>query len=137
RTGDTRAVILSELKASASLVLLLDNLETPWNAQGAQAELELFLRDVDQIPHVTLFVTMRSSAAPCGDLQWHQVSLLAVDGKASQEIYEGWHPEGRDDPEVQRLLDLIGHIPLAVILMAKVAKLTHLSAAELAEEYNR
>lgn len=137
KTGDIRALILSELEASPPIIILLDNLETPWNALGAQSEVERFIRDLHQIPHVTLFATMRASAPPCGDIPWHNANLRAVDAAASREIYSTWHSEDCEDPGLPHLLDLVGHMPLAVMLMAKVAKVTHMSAEELVEEYNK
>ncbi|KAG6823203.1 hypothetical protein H0H93_004081, partial [Arthromyces matolae] len=38
RTGNVRADILTELKLSQPIILLLDNFETPWNVQGAQSD---------------------------------------------------------------------------------------------------
>ncbi|KAG6877861.1 hypothetical protein C0993_003067 [Termitomyces sp. T159_Od127] len=137
KTGDIRALILSELQASPPIILLLDNLETPWNVLGAQSEIERFIRDIHEIRHVTLFATMRASTPPCGDIPWHNVNLQAIDAAASREIYTTWHPEGCEDPGLPHLLNLVGHMPLAVMLLAKVAKVTHLSAEELAEEYNK
>ncbi|KAG6871666.1 hypothetical protein C0995_001649 [Termitomyces sp. Mi166 len=137
RTGDIRGNILSELRASPPIIVLLDNFETPWNVPGEQSEVEHLLRDMNQIPHVTLFVTMRSSSPPCGDIHWRHVNLQAVDNTAAREIYTSWHSEGDADPDLSRLLELIGNMPLAVTLMAKIAKMTHLSAAGLVEEYNR
>ncbi|KAG6828753.1 hypothetical protein H0H87_000960 [Tephrocybe sp. NHM501043] len=80
---------------------------------------------------------MRESAPPCGDLPWKQVNLQAVDATAAHKIYASWHPEGRDDPNVPPLLAKIGHMPLAVMLLAKKAKSTRISAESLVEEYNQ
>ncbi|KAG6829799.1 hypothetical protein H0H87_010140 [Tephrocybe sp. NHM501043] len=136
KSGNVLGDILAVLKASPPIVVLLDNFETPWNADEGQSEVEQVLRDIDQIPDVTLFVTMRSSFQPCGDISWHRVDLRAVDAVAARQIFCSWHPEGREDPDVPRLLESIGHMPLAVTLMAKFAGLTGLSADKLLEEYN-
>ncbi|KAG6915471.1 hypothetical protein DXG01_011338 [Tephrocybe rancida] len=136
KSGNTLGDILSVLKASPPIVILLDNFETPWiNAESGQAEVERVLRDIHQFPHVTLFVTMRSSVPPCGDLPWCRVDLRAVDTEAAHKIYTSWRPEGRQDPDLPHLLELIGNMPLAVTLMAKLAELTGLSAQELVGEY--
>ncbi|KAG6846177.1 hypothetical protein H0H93_015586, partial [Arthromyces matolae] len=135
RTGDVRADILTELEMSQPIILLLDNFETPWNVQGAQSDVEHILRDIGQIPHVTIFFTMKSSTAPCGDLPWHCINLQAVDEMASRRIYSSWCPEGLGDPNLSRLLNAIGHMPLAVVLMAKIAHLTGLDAEELVNRF--
>ncbi|KAG6897677.1 hypothetical protein C0992_012426 [Termitomyces sp. T32_za158] len=122
KTGDIRALILSELEISPPIIILLDNLETPWNAVGAQSEIERFIRDIHQIPHVTLFNTMRASTPPCGDIPWHNVNLKAVDAAASRKIYTTWYSEGCEDSGLPQLLDLVGLTPLAVMLMAKLHK---------------
>ncbi|KAG6809245.1 hypothetical protein H0H92_001040 [Tricholoma furcatifolium] len=37
RDGDLRSNILAELKSSSPIIMVLDNFETPWNAEGAQS----------------------------------------------------------------------------------------------------
>ncbi|KAG6889895.1 hypothetical protein C0995_013871 [Termitomyces sp. Mi166 len=136
RKGDIRGNILSELRASPPIVILLDNFETPWNVLGEQSEVERVLRDMNQFAHVTLFVTMRSSSPPCGDIPWHHVDLEAVEIAAAREIYTSWYPQGGKDEDLSPLLELIGRMPLAVTLMAKIAKEMHLSATQLVRDYN-
>ncbi|KAG6900117.1 hypothetical protein C0993_002652 [Termitomyces sp. T159_Od127] len=135
--GDIRSSIISVLQESPPIVILLDNFETPWDADRAQIEIAQLLRDIHAIPHVTLFITMRSSVPPCNDLPWYQVDLHGVDAVAAQEIYTAVYPKSFKDPDLPLLLELIGHMPLAITLMAKVAKVAPLSAAELIKEYDR
>ncbi|KAG6810590.1 hypothetical protein H0H92_011202 [Tricholoma furcatifolium] len=138
RDGDLRSNILAELNSSSPIIMVLDNFETPWNAEGAQSEVEHILQDICQIPHVTVFLTMRSSTVPCGDLPWHQVNLGAVDVAASHKIYASWYPEARDkEADLNCLLNAIGHMPLAIKLMAKFAQLGCLSAEAALEEYKK
>lgn len=136
-TGNTRNDILAELNASEPLILLLDNFETPWNVDGGRSDVERILRDLDQIPHLTLFITMRSSSPPCDGIQWHSIDLRAVDADSARQIYSEIYPKGSSDPDLPKLLDIVGYMPLAVTLMAKVAKITRLSAQELVGEYNQ
>ncbi|KAG6843696.1 hypothetical protein H0H87_001548 [Tephrocybe sp. NHM501043] len=135
-SGNPLGDILCTLKVSPPIVLLLDNFETPWNSDGGQSDVEEVLRSIHRIPHVTLFVTMRSSSLPCGDIPWHRIDIRSVAASASYDIYTSWHPEGRGDPGIAGLLELIGHMPLAVTLMAKFAASTGLSVAEVIVEYN-
>ncbi|KAG6913855.1 hypothetical protein DXG01_003835 [Tephrocybe rancida] len=121
--GTPLSDILSILRTLPPIVLVLNNFETPWSAAGGQSEVEQVIRNINRIPHVTLFVTIRSLSPPCEDLPWHRVDLRAVDATAARDIYISWHPKGSEDPGLPSLLELIGHMPLAVTLMAKFAAL--------------
>ncbi|KAG6905567.1 hypothetical protein DXG01_001954 [Tephrocybe rancida] len=135
KSGNPLSDILLVLRTSPPIVLVLDNFETPWSAAEGQSQVEQVIRDINQIPHVTLFVTIRSSSPPCEDLPWHRADLHAVDATAARNIYISWHPKGNEDPGLPSLLELIGHMPLAVMLMAKFAASNGLSAKDIAEEY--
>ncbi|KAF8063534.1 hypothetical protein FPV67DRAFT_251307 [Lyophyllum atratum] len=136
-TGNALNDILSELKSSDPLVLLLDNFETPWNIDRGRSEVEQILRDIHQIPHVTIFVTMRASTPPCDDIHWHSVGLGGVDSDAARNIYSDVYSASSADPDVPALLEIVGHMPLAITLMANIGKLLGLSAKKLLEEYDR
>lgn len=136
-TGNTYNDVVSELEASEPLVLLLDNFETPWNIDGGRSETERILRDIHQIPHISIFVTMRSSAPPCPGINWHSVDLRAVDLDAARQIYSDIYPAGSSDPDLQALLEAVGSMPLAITLMAKIAKVTGLSAEKLVQKYQK
>ncbi|KAG6906201.1 hypothetical protein DXG01_015240 [Tephrocybe rancida] len=135
KSGNPLSDILSVLRTSPPIVLVLDNFETPWSAAEGQSEVEQVIRDINRIPHVTLFVTIRSLSPPCEDLPWHCVDLRAVDATAARDIYISWHPKGNEGLGIPDLLELIGHMPLTVMLMAKFAASTGLSAEDVAEKY--
>ncbi|KAG6808377.1 hypothetical protein H0H92_004332, partial [Tricholoma furcatifolium] len=135
--GDPLAAILSELNTSRQpTIILLDNFETPWDSDD-QSDVENVLREIHSIYTVTMLVTMRSSMPPCDDLPWHSVNLRAVDADAARSIYTSRHARGATDPDLPHLMEVIGNMPLAIILTAKVAKMTGLSAVKLIEEYKR
>ncbi|KAG6882751.1 hypothetical protein C0993_009288, partial [Termitomyces sp. T159_Od127] len=134
--GDDRGAIIRALQTSPPIVILLDNFETPWDSDGARSDIEQVLRDIHAITHVTLFITTRSSPPPCDDIPWYSKDIHGVDDNSAQEIYIAHHPEGKNDPNLPRLLELVGYMPLAVTMLAKVAEMIHLSAAELVQEYN-
>ncbi|KAJ7591563.1 hypothetical protein C8J56DRAFT_1047771 [Mycena floridula] len=67
--------ILDELRSSKPIFLLFDDFETPWNASGARGEVAQFLRDLDAIPHVALFITMRETITPCDDINWTEMQI--------------------------------------------------------------
>jgi len=137
-TGNTLHDIISELKSfSNPLILLLDNFETPWNVDGGQSDTEQILYDITQIAHVVVFITMRSSIPPCNGIRWHQFDLKAVDQDAAHRIYSDIYTEGGDDPKLPELLEVVGHMPLAVTLMATIGKTNELGVDELMKEYQR
>ncbi|KAG6905760.1 hypothetical protein DXG01_000860, partial [Tephrocybe rancida] len=128
--------ILSHLEGlSVPIVLLLDNFETPWNTDESEAE--RVLCRLRKLSHVTLFITMRSSTPPCANLPWVSINLQAVDAAAAREIYVKYQQNSHDDPALPRLLALIGHMPLAIKLLARLSTVTGLSAEQLIEEYNK
>ncbi|KAF8879335.1 hypothetical protein CPB84DRAFT_1687980 [Gymnopilus junonius] len=136
-SGNTLRDIISEIKASTEpLVILLDNFETPWNVIESRSETEQTLYEIDKISHVTLFITMRSSIPPCDGKHWQTFEIEAVDGDAARQIYLDISPAGNDDPMVT-LLQTLGHMPLAITLMARRARMTGLGAGKLIEEYDR
>ena len=138
KSGDTLKDIVSELNSSSEpLMLLLDNFETPWNAVESRSETERILYAIDQIAHVTLLVTMRGSIAPCNGDGWQSFQIEEVDEEAALQIYLDICPAGKDDPKLSVLLQTLGYMPLAITLMASLAKLFDWSAGKLIEKYER
>ncbi|KAJ7595839.1 hypothetical protein C8J56DRAFT_1160178 [Mycena floridula] len=127
--------ILDELRSSGPLILLLDNLETPLLADNAREQVEQILRDIEQIPHVALFVTMRGSSAPCEGFPWIEKRIEPLDPQASYHLFTKIYPKACDDSEVAELLEHLGHMPLAVALMAKLGKATQWKARELLNSF--
>ncbi|KAJ7595841.1 hypothetical protein C8J56DRAFT_1022350 [Mycena floridula] len=134
-THNTLNDILDELHSSGPLILLLDNFETPLYADGARAEVEQILRDIEQIPHVALFVTMRGSSAPCEGFPWTEKRIEPLDPEASLCLFTEICPKAHDDSEVAELLESLGHMPLAVTLMAKLGKETEWKSRELLDSF--
>ncbi|KAF9056740.1 hypothetical protein BDP27DRAFT_1433616 [Rhodocollybia butyracea] len=135
-TGDQLRDIIHNLKSSKSpIILLLDSFETPWNLHS-RAEVQEVLVQLANLEHVALFVTMRSSEPP-GIIPWETVHLKAVGEEASIRIYAEIDPLGSQSSELTLLLDRLGHIPLAITLMAKFGKNTGSSPAKLLEQYEQ
>ncbi|KAJ7596154.1 hypothetical protein C8J56DRAFT_1022528 [Mycena floridula] len=128
--------ILNELQSSDKpMILLFDNFETPWNAPGARAEVSQFLRDIDAIPHVAIFVTMRAQIPPCEEIDWKEMRIAPLDPEASFQLYTGIDTKAQDDKKLSELLEILGHMPLAVKLMARQGKSTGCTVEELIESY--
>ncbi|KAF8890303.1 hypothetical protein CPB84DRAFT_1785040 [Gymnopilus junonius] len=137
-SGNTLQDILFEIRSSSEpLILLLDNFETPWNITDSRSETEGILLELDKMPHITLFITMRSSIPPCDGKQWRSFEIEAVDRDAARQIYVDICPTAHNDNKIPTLLQALGHMPLAITLMARQAKITGLGAGQLLEEYER
>ncbi|KAJ7595490.1 hypothetical protein C8J56DRAFT_1115404 [Mycena floridula] len=129
--------ILDELRSSGPLIILLDNFETPLYADGAREDVEQILRDIEQIPHVALLVTMRGSSPPCEGFPWIERRIKPLDPEPSHRLFTEIYPRGHDDLELGQLLEVLGYMPLAVTLMAKLGKTTKWKAGELLQSFQQ
>ncbi|KAJ7595272.1 hypothetical protein C8J56DRAFT_1115009 [Mycena floridula] len=135
-THNTLEAILHELQqTSKPIILLLDNFETPWNSPGARGAVARILQDIAQFPHVALFVTMRATVAPCEEIEWGEMRIQALEPAASHQLFVSICPELQEDSELSELLEMLGHMALAVKLMAWHGKNTGQKAAELISGY--
>ncbi|KAJ7578919.1 hypothetical protein C8J56DRAFT_1059763 [Mycena floridula] len=135
-THNTLEDILNELrKTSKPIILLLDNFETPWNAPEARGTMARILQDIAQFTHVALFVTMRAAVAPCEEIEWEEMRIQTLDPAASHQLFVSIHPESREDSKLSELLEMLGHMALAVKLMARYGKNTGQKAAQLISGY--
>ncbi|KAJ7578968.1 hypothetical protein C8J56DRAFT_1170180 [Mycena floridula] len=135
-THNTLEDILNELqKTSKPIILLLDNFETPWNAPEARGTMARILQDIAQFPHVALFVTMRATVAPCEEIEWEEMRIQTLDPVASHQLFISIHPESQEDSKLPVLLEMLGHMALAVKLMARYGKNTGQKAAQLISGY--
>ncbi|KAJ7578816.1 hypothetical protein C8J56DRAFT_1170107 [Mycena floridula] len=135
-THNTLEDILNELgKTSKPIILLLDNFETPWNAPEARGTMARILQDIAQFPHVALFVTMRATVAPCEEIEWEEMRIQTLDPAASHQLFISIHPKSQDDSKLSELLEMLGHMALAVKLMARYGKNTGQKAAQLISGY--
>ncbi|KAJ7596173.1 hypothetical protein C8J56DRAFT_819657, partial [Mycena floridula] len=139
--SDTKNIlnaILNELQCSAKpMILLFDNFETPWNVPGARAEVAQFLQDIDAIPHVAILVTMRAKSAPCEEIKWTEMRIQPLDQHASYQLYTGIDTKAQDEENLSELLKMLGHMPLAVKLMARQGKSTGCTVEELMGSYQK
>jgi hypothetical protein len=121
-TGDPLNDILSSLNATEGpQVILLDNFETPWHpVEGNQETVKDILRALDSLPHVAILVTMRSEFPPLDE--WISEPLSHVELQDSRRIYTAIDARAGGDPELDNLLQALGHLPYAVTLMATLGK---------------
>jgi hypothetical protein len=129
--------IISELDASKEpRLILLDNFETPWNAPGrTQKQVSDILRKLAMLSHVAILVTMRGTYPPCDTIEWQSHTIQPTDEAACRRIFHDINPSSKNDPNVDRLLAALGHMPFAVTLMANLGKRGKSTANELLETW--
>lgn len=111
---------LAALRGGPGL-LVLDNLESPWEAD--QSAVEELLTALTALPQVVLVVTMRGAVRPYG-LRWRDVEpVSALPATAARELFLS--VAGRkfeDDERLDGLLGVLGGVPLALGLLGHVAQ---------------
>ncbi|KDR71112.1 hypothetical protein GALMADRAFT_75409, partial [Galerina marginata CBS 339.88] len=126
--------IITELSASTHpRLLILDNFETPWNATGgSQKQVEDILRTLAKLDHIAMLVTMRGNNPPCYNaIKWQSKNIEPTDEESCLRIFHDINPSSKDDPDLVRLLGVLGHMPFAVSLMARLAEDAHSTAKDL------
>jgi len=120
-------------------LILLDNFETPWNAPGAgtQKQIEDTLRRLAELSHIAIFITMRGTNPPCdGAIEWQSKNIEPAGREACLRIYHDYNPSLKDsDADIGRLVDVLGYMPFAVTLMAKLAREGKSTAKELLDAW--
>lgn len=128
---DLRGRMLKEL-AHGPVALVLDNLETPWDADTAGTE-EL-LAELSALPSVALLASIRGAAQP-GRVAWNrEVHVRPVDEVEAANVFCTIAGEElRDAPQLRPLLARLAGVPLAIVLLAHAARGNDLG--NLAEEW--
>ncbi|KAJ7486881.1 P-loop containing nucleoside triphosphate hydrolase protein, partial [Mycena latifolia] len=117
--------ILRHFTGSGPCLLVLDNLETPWEALESRGGVEELLSLLADVPGLALLITMRGAERP-GKVKWTRPLLPPLEPlapSASRQIFAevADEPDIEEDSALKQLLDLSGSLPLAVSLMASVA----------------
>ncbi|KAJ7264323.1 P-loop containing nucleoside triphosphate hydrolase protein, partial [Mycena rebaudengoi] len=104
-------------------LLILDNLETPWESLSSRSEVEDFLSLLTEVPHLGLMVTLRGAERP-SKVKWTKpflAPLKPLSNVAARQTFIEVADDGHDDDSIKELLELTGNLPLAVGLIANVA----------------
>ena len=132
-TKNTLEDILSELNSpKAPRLIFLDNFETPWNMlDGTRKE----------VSNSLVNSTMLRFWWRCAERNLHarikSKNLHPVDKEASLSIFHELYPKSKDDPDVDRLLGVLGFMPFAVTLMAKLGRKSRSSAKDLLKDWSQ
>ncbi|KAJ7030855.1 hypothetical protein C8F04DRAFT_1365443 [Mycena alexandri] len=117
---DLTQPVLRHLDNSPPSLLILDNLETPWEPLESRKEIEEFLSLLTDISSVALMVTMRGAERPA-KVQWTRPFLLPL-GPLPQEAARKMFIDVADDrhsmEEVDQVLHLTDNMPLSISLLA-------------------
>ncbi|KAJ7253147.1 hypothetical protein C8J57DRAFT_1660242 [Mycena rebaudengoi] len=118
----SRTVIHYFTHAPPSL-LVLDNLETPWEPSNSRSEVEEFMSLLTDIPQLALMITMRGAERPA-KIKWTQPflpPLTPLSHSAALQTFFDVADDTHEEDSVNQLLELTGNLPLAVSLIASVA----------------
>ncbi|KAJ7445334.1 hypothetical protein FB451DRAFT_1433443 [Mycena latifolia] len=117
---DQTKSVVQHFSSGSSCLLVLDNLETPWEAVESRADVEEFLSLLTDVPHLALIITMRGAERPA-KVRWTRPFLLPLKPltyKAARETFVDIADDFHDPREIDELLHLTDNMPLAVNLIA-------------------
>ncbi|KAJ7466745.1 hypothetical protein B0H11DRAFT_2047551 [Mycena galericulata] len=103
-------------------VLVLDNFESPWEAQNTRSSVEDVLSNLADVPCLHIIVTMRGSERPA-NMRWSRPFLPplgTLNRSAARETFLDIVDKVADDTQLETLLDLTDNVPLAVTLLANL-----------------
>ncbi|KAJ7063931.1 P-loop containing nucleoside triphosphate hydrolase protein, partial [Mycena amicta] len=115
----TRAV-LRQISNGPATLLVLDNIETAWEAMQARVQVEDFLSLLSEIPHLGLLITLRGIERP-GKIQWNRPFLPPlgpVSADAARQILVDIADDIHNARELDQVLALTDNVPLAIELVA-------------------
>ncbi|KAJ7858637.1 hypothetical protein B0H14DRAFT_3135413 [Mycena olivaceomarginata] len=119
--------IIKHLAAQSSCLVILDNLETPWERIETRPKVEEFLARLGDLSHVALLITMRGQERP-SKIRWTRPFIPALNPLSSDAAYQTFMDiadadAAEDAQDISELLILTENLPLAVTLVASVAAL--------------
>ncbi|KAJ6617072.1 hypothetical protein B0H10DRAFT_1914627 [Mycena sp. CBHHK59/15] len=103
-------------------VIVLDNMETPWEIPGGRPTVEDFLSHLSSINALHLIITMRGEERP-GKVRWSRPFLRPLpplSDAAARRVFFDITDGAEDDTLVDELLSFTDNLPLAVTLMASL-----------------
>ncbi|KAJ7722697.1 P-loop containing nucleoside triphosphate hydrolase protein, partial [Mycena metata] len=116
----TKAVVQYFARQTGPCLLILDNLDTPWEPTQSRGGVENFLSLLADMEHLALMITMRGSERP-GQVLWTPPflhPLQPLSDAASQQVFEAITDDSHVSKERTQLLAFTENMPLAVDLMA-------------------
>ncbi|KAJ6549061.1 P-loop containing nucleoside triphosphate hydrolase protein [Mycena vulgaris] len=125
-SGQTLKAVIRHLSTGELTLLVLDNLETPWEPLESRNDVEALLSRLADISNLAVLVTMRSAERP-GQLRWTRPFLqllkpLSRDA-AIKTLSDIVDDDESDETRAQadEVLDFTDNMPLAVTLIGAIA----------------
>ncbi|KAJ7111879.1 hypothetical protein C8R44DRAFT_742233 [Mycena epipterygia] len=103
-------------------LLILDNLEIPWESADSRGNVEEFLALLTDISNLALIITMRGAERPA-KVRWTRPFLQPLKPLTTDAARQTFIDiaGGADDHDIKQLLSLTDNLPLAVDLIAHLA----------------
>lgn len=119
----------------APSLLVLDNLETPWD--GEREKVEALLGTLHAVPGLAILASIRGNEPP-GGLRWsRQRTMHPLEWPHDRDLFIDIAQDIKpDDPDLAPLLKGLGGVPLAIELVALEAAV-HDTLAAVLEEWRR
>ncbi|KAJ7575525.1 hypothetical protein C8J56DRAFT_1063119 [Mycena floridula] len=108
------AILTCIREMARPVLLILDNLETPWEQRGKQREVEdmlSYLTGLDNLSHNAWNRATRPFLPPLGPISTN----------AAQQTFLDISDADKEDPQVDELLSFTDNMPLVVSLLASIA----------------
>ncbi|KYF59639.1 hypothetical protein BE04_04860 [Sorangium cellulosum] len=118
-SGDALAEATAAL-ANAPGVLVLDNLETPWERELVATE--ALLGALAQIPSLRIVASARGGHKPAGVAWSKAIQLAPFSLNTAEVLFGAIASEHAGDARVRPLLAKLGGVPLAIVLLARAAE---------------
>ncbi len=116
-------------------LLVLDNLETPWD--GERDKVEAVLDGLSRISQLVILASIRGNEPP-GGLRWsRQRTMHPLESPHDRDLLLDIATDIKpDDPHLAPLLKVLGGVPIAIELVAQQAA-AHDTLAAIREEWDR
>ncbi|KAJ7321821.1 P-loop containing nucleoside triphosphate hydrolase protein, partial [Mycena albidolilacea] len=116
--------IIEHFSNTGPTILVLDNLDTVWEPTENRRAVEEFLSLLSGVRQLALLITLRGAERP-GRVRWNQPFLptlqpLSPDASRRTFIDISDTPPPGEEAHFAEILELTGHLPLAISLMANV-----------------
>jgi len=141
-SSDLLSSVVTHLTNSSRTVLLIDNLETVWLADGSTAPaVDDLLGRLAQIPSLSLIITCRGTDLP-QSVDWSNTNNAVLEPfsiESAMHTFEdraGRSFVGVDQNIAMRLLVAVDRMPLAASLLGQLVRRGNL-VSELLERWNR
>ncbi|OSX61996.1 hypothetical protein POSPLADRAFT_1074386 [Postia placenta MAD-698-R-SB12] len=120
RNEQLHTKVLHELGRKPS-ILFLDNFETPFDVADVRRAVETELETYAGVDGLALVITMRGAEAPAtGRIQWARLLLTPLSHEEGVALFKktAMIADDFDDPFIDKLVDAVDSLPLAVTLLA-------------------